>query len=396
MKLRKALVSVFLYIRWPITIGLIIALSTLLLTRINTPSFENLITLPSSTSNTTAYYQPASFADAVEKASHSVVNIYTKKQVSEKRNPLFDDPIFRHLFNISDIPRQQRMQSTLGSGVIVTKDGYILTNYHVIAGADEIVVALQDGRESKAELMGENRERDLAVLKIDIGKVPPIHISKDTHTRVGDIVLAIGNPFGVGQTVTQGIISATSSRNRSLNISAFEDFIQTDAEIHPGNSGGALIDINGNLLGINTANLSQETGFTGGISFAIPTEIAMQTLKDVVKFGRVVKGWLGVEAVALTPRLAHELGLQTTTGVVVTKVTTKGPAEKAGLVSGDIVVGIQGQPISSPVDIIQLIQESRPGDKVKLELIRSNELKKLTVTLAEKPAEPIPSESPTN
>lgn len=328
---------------------------------------------------------PTSFADAVEKASNSVVNIYTRKQIEERRNPLFDDPIFRHLFNISDVPRQQRMQSTLGSGVVVTAEGHILTNYHVIAGADEIVVALQDGREARAEILGENRERDLAVLKINIEGVQAIDLSETKLPRVGDVVLAIGNPFGVGQTVTQGIISATSSRNRSLNISAFEDFIQTDAAIHPGNSGGALIDVEGNLLGINTANLSQETGFAGGIGFAIPIEIAMQTVQDVIKYGRVVKGWLGVEALALTPRLAHEVGLQSANGVIVTRTTPGGPAARAGLQVGDILVGIDGRPISNPVDIVQIIQESRPGDKVDLEYIRSGIHEKLTVTLIEKP-----------
>lgn len=325
----------------------------------------------------------SSFAEAVEKASPSVVNIYTRKL--ERRNPLFDDPIFRHIFNISDIPRQRRMQSALGSGVIVTEDGHILTNYHVIAGADEIVIALQDGREARAEIMGENRERDLAVLKIELDKVQAIQFSEVETPRVGDVVLAIGNPFGVGQTVTQGIISANSSRNVSLNISAFEDFIQTDAAIHPGNSGGALIDVHGNLVGINTANLSQETGSIGGISFAIPIQIAMQTVADVIKFGRVVKGWLGVEALALTPRLAHKVGLESANGVIVTRTTPGGPAEKAGLRQDDILIGIDDKPISSPVDIVQIIQESRPGDEVELAFIRSGILERLTVTLVEKP-----------
>ena len=373
-----------LYVRWPVTLGALIALSAMVVF----PQKFRIPTAPQNYPTGTQYptwQGPTSFADAVEKASNSVVNIYTRKQIEERRNPLFDDPIFRHLFNISDVPRQQRMQSTLGSGVIVTEEGHILTNYHVIAGADEIVVALQDGREAKAEILGENRERDLAVLKINVDRVQAIALSETKLPRVGDVVLAIGNPFGVGQTVTQGIISATSSRNRALNISAFEDFIQTDAAIHPGNSGGALIDVEGNLLGINTANLSQETGFAGGIGFAIPIEIAMQTVYDVIKYGRVVKGWLGVEALALTPRLAHEVGLQSANGVIVTRTTPGGPAAQAGLQAGDILVGIDGRPISNPVDIVQIIQESRPGDKVDLEYIRSGILEKLTVTLIEKP-----------
>lgn len=380
----KGLTNFILFVRWPTMIGALLALSAMVLF----PEKFN----PQHVSPNTSY-QPlasaqfghSSFADAVEKASLSVVNIYTRKQILERRNPLFDDPIFRHLFNISDSPRQKRMSSTLGSGVIVTREGHILTNYHVIAGADEIVVALQDGREARAEILGENRERDLAVLKIDLPQVQAIHIPETKHPRVGDVVLAIGNPFGVGQTVTQGIISATSSRNRSLNISAFEDFIQTDAAIHPGNSGGALIDIYGNLLGINTANLSQETGFAGGIGFAIPIEIAMQTVQDVIQFGRVVKGWLGVEALALTPRIAHEVGLSSTNGVIVTRTTPGGPAAHAGLEAGDILVGIDGKPINNPVDIVQIIQESRPGDKVELEFIRSGIPERLSVTLIEKP-----------
>lgn len=375
--------NTFLFVRWPITVGIIAALSLLLLF----PQKFSLLT------RETSAHQPKeaqnrdwmgaiSYSNAVNKASRGVVNIYTRKEVEQRINPLANDPVFRHFFNISDTPRQKRMQSALGSGVIVTTEGHILTNYHVINGADEIVVALEDGRNAKARVVGENPERDLAVLQIDLNNLQPVQVSEDTP-HVGDVVLAIGNPFGVGQTVTQGIISATSSRNRDLNISAFENFIQTDAAIHPGSSGGALIDVYGKLIGINTANLSQ-TG-SSGIGFAVPSDIAMQTLSDIVQFGRVVRGWLGVEAKRIRPRLAHESGLRTSEGMVITSMTKGGPAEAAGLKRGDIIVGIKGNPIKDARDIVQTIQESRPGDTVTIEFIREGDSASLDVLLQEQP-----------
>lgn len=375
--------NAFLFVRWPITVGIIAALSLLLLF----PQKFSLLTGETSAhqpkeSQNRDWMGAISYSNAVNKASRGVVNIYTRKEVEQRINPLANDPVFRHFFNISDTPRQKRMQSALGSGVIVTTEGHILTNYHVINGADEIVVALEDGRNAKARVVGENRERDLAVLQIDLNNLQPVQVSENTP-HVGDVVLAIGNPFGVGQTVTQGIISATSSRNRDLNISAFENFIQTDAAIHPGSSGGALIDVYGKLIGINTANLSQ-TG-SSGIGFAVPSDIAMQTLSDIVQFGRVVRGWLGVEAKRIRPRLAHESGLRTSEGMVITSMTKGGPAEAAGLKRGDIIVGIKGNPIKDARDIVQTIQESRPGDTVTIEFIREGDSASLDVLLQEQP-----------
>ncbi len=383
----QSIKTIILFVRWPVIMGMLIAL-LLLITfpgRFNVP-LQAPPTPPQSAALADEAAQdwngPVSYSNAVEKASMGVVNIYTRKAVEQRVNPLANDPIFRHFFNIADTPRQKRMQSALGSGVIVTTEGHILTNYHVINGADEIIVALEDGRNAKARVLGENPERDLAVLHVELPNLQPVHMTRNIP-RVGDVVLAIGNPFGVGQTVSQGIISATSSRNRDLNISAFEDFLQTDAGIHPGSSGGALIDVYGNLIGINTANLGQ-TG-SGGIGFAVPSDIAMQTLTDIIQYGRVVRGWLGVEAKRVRPRVAHESGLLTTEGMVITNTTQGGPAHVAGLQRGDIVVGIRGNPVRDARDIVQTIQESRPGDVITVEFIRSGTTQSLDVLLQEQP-----------
>ncbi|MFL0810176.1 MAG: trypsin-like peptidase domain-containing protein [Agarilytica sp.] len=377
--------SLLLFVRWPVALGVIVALSLLLMFpghfAVRQPL--DVSTNHGSSVSRGDWSGPVSYSDAVATASRGVVNIYTRKEVEQRVNPLVNDPIFRHFFNIADLPRQKRMQSALGSGVIVTTDGHILTNYHVINGADEIVVALEDGRNAHAKVLGENRERDLAVLKVSLDDLQPVNISVQTP-NVGDVVLAIGNPFGVGQTVTQGIISATSGRNRDLNISAFEDFIQTDAAIHPGSSGGALIDVYGDLIGINTANLSQSG--SSGIGFAVPSDIAMQTLSDIIQFGRVVRGWLGVEAKRIRPRLAHESGLLSSEGMVITNTTSGGPAEVAGLRRGDIIVGIRGNPVRDARDIVQTIQESRPGETITIEYIRAGNTNSLEVVLEEQPS----------
>ena len=375
------------YASWPIAIGLIVALGSLTF-------FPNLVGMQAESVNPSTarpqWYPErqgiTSFHDAVAKASQSVVNIYTLKQIKRPRHPFFEDPVFRRLFNLADIPRQQRMQSALGSGVIVSEKGYILTNFHVINGADEIVVATQDGRDANAIVVGENRQRDLAVLRVNLNNLDAININTHAQPRVGDIVLAIGNPFGLGQTVTQGIVSATRTRDLGLNISLFEDFIQTDAAINPGNSGGALIDIHGNLLGINTANLDNP-GMVGGISFAIPIDIAMQTVNDVIEFGRVIKGWLGVEAVLLTPKSAQRLGLLRPDGILIRGVSKAGPAQKAGLTPGDVIIGINNKAIENPKKAFQHIQESRPGDVVTINVLRSGSELAIPVTLEERPQE---------
>ncbi|WP_045857329.1 S1C family serine protease [Teredinibacter purpureus] len=383
----NTLYRAFVYVRWPVVIGLLGALIALTLF----PEFKHSVIQTGAIGRPVAFLSPTendgwqgttSYARAVARAAPAVVNIYTRTQVNIRRHPLFDDPLFRHYFNNSDIPRQQRMQSARGSGVIVSKEGYILTNNHVINGVDEIVVALADGREAHAELKGVNSKSDLAVLKIDLDNLNPIPIGSPDTTMVGDVVLAIGNAFGMGQTVTQGIVSAT--RRRGFNIAAFENFIQTDAAINPGNSGGALIDAHGNLLGINTANLDQ-SGSVGGIGFAIPADTAIQTLNDIVEFGRIVRGWLGVEAQSLSPQLAQSFNLTSTNGVLVTHVYTGGPADKAGLRPGDVITRINNQMVGDGRWGQQEIGESRPGDEVVIDVIRQGKRQTFEAVLESEP-----------
>ncbi|HIJ26545.1 MAG TPA: trypsin-like serine protease, partial [Gammaproteobacteria bacterium] len=283
---------------------------------------------------------PASYADAVSRAAPAVVNINTAKVVTERRISLFDDPIFRHFFGeqLQVVPRK-RLETSLGSGVIVSKEGYILTNNHVIDGADEIQISLHDGRTSKARLIGSDPDTDLALLQVKMDALPAITFGQSKPLRVGDVTLAIGNPFGVGQTVTMGIISAT---NRSqLGISNQENFIQTDAAINPGNSGGALIDAHGNLIGVNTAIFSK-TGASHGIGFAIPVATAQHVMQQLIEHGKVLRGWIGVEMQNLTPELANSFGVATTHGAIVAGIYRDGPAAKAGLTPGDIITHVEG------------------------------------------------------
>ena len=341
--------------------------------------------LPDSLSGKSAFQQGAavaSYADAVSRASPAVVNIYTSKLAELDRNRYLNDPFFRELFNSSGLPQQRRMQSALGSGVIVSDDGYVLTNYHVINGAIEIVVALQDGRDAKAELIGTNLESDLAVLRIRLDSLRPIAIGDADAVRVGDVVLAIGNPFGMGQSVTQGIVSAT--RRRGLNISVFENFIQTDAAINPGNSGGALINTRGELIGINIANFAQNAS-NSGFGFTIPVDTAMRTLSDVVRFGQVVRGWLGVTAEALSIKKAQSLGLETADGILLTEVQDGGPAAQAGLKANDVILAINDMPVEDIRQGIQEIAESRPGENVLLDIVRRGTKIRIEAVLGSRP-----------
>ncbi len=329
---------------------------------------------------------PYSYAPAVEKAIPAVVNINTAKVVTVRPNPLFDDPAFRQFFgrNLDDLigPRQE-VETSLGSGVIVSEQGYILTNHHVIQGADAIQVSLRDGRVAQAKVVGSDPDTDIAVLKVDLKKLPTITLGHSERLRVGDVVLAIGNPFGVGQTVTMGIVSATG-RNK-LGINTFENFIQTDAAINPGNSGGALVDAEGNLIGINTAIFSQSGG-SQGIGFAIPTSLAKGVLEDIIQYGHPLRGWLGVEAQAITPELAHALNLETTDGVVVTGVIRNGPAHKAGLKPGDVITAIDGNKIADAREAMVAILGRRPGSKLTLTVLRDGETLTLQATAIERPA----------
>jgi S1-C subfamily serine protease len=296
---------------------------------------------------------------AVEHAAPAVANIYTTKVV-EQRHPLADDPLFKHFFSRNGRVKQQ-LERSLGSGVIVSDAGYLLTNYHVIKGADEILVLLHDGRQALASVIGSDADTDLAVLKIDLDNLTSITIGDPGKVRVGNIVLAIGNPYGFGQTVTQGIVSATG--RYGLGLSQFENFIQTDAAINPGNSGGALIDTKGRLLGINTAIYTQSGGSTG-IGLAIPTDLALRTMSDLISYGRPLRGWLGIEV--------QPVGVGTN-GVIITALASSGPAEKAGLKIGDILININGEQVGDGHAGMKLITYTRPGERVKINLLRGEE-----------------------
>jgi Do/DeqQ family serine protease len=322
---------------------------------------------------------PVSYAAAVERAAPAVVNVNTAKVIRERRTPFFDD--FRRFFG-GELQPRERIQNSLGSGVIISDKGYILTNNHVIRGADAIQVGLRDGRTAEAAVVGTDPDTDIAVLRIKLKKLPVINLGDSGRLQVGDVVLAIGNPFGVGQTVTMGIVSATG-RSR-LGINMFENFIQTDAAINPGNSGGALVDARGRLVGINTAIFSS-TGGSLGIGFAIPTSMAQAVFEDIVEHGRALRGWLGVSAQAVTPEIADALDLPKVAGVVVVGVLRGGPADRAGLKPGDVILAIDGQRITEPRDALLSIASRRPGAKVHLTVLRDNKENVLSVTAIERP-----------
>ncbi|WP_346301877.1 Do family serine endopeptidase [Halomonas sp. BM-2019] len=325
---------------------------------------------------------PVSYTTAVEKAAPAVVNIYSSRVVERDQHPLMSDPFFRQFFG-DDVPARQRMLSSLGSGVIVSEDGYVLTNHHVIGGADQIQVALRDGRETLAEVIGTDPESDLAVLRIDLDTLPVIELADSTEVAIGDVSLAIGNPFGVGQTVTMGIISATGRSHLGLN--AYEDFIQTDAAINPGNSGGALINAEGSLVGINTAIFSRSGG-SQGIGFAIPANLAANILEELVTQGRVIRGWLGVEAQELNPELAASFGLQAPRGVVIAGVVPGGPADQAGLQPGDVLLAIDNRPILDARVTMADIAAVAPGETLPLTVVRGGETLEVILEVGERPA----------
>jgi len=309
---------------------------------------------------------PVSYAEAVRRASPAVVNIYTTKQVVANPSSLLDNPTFRRFFG--DLNRSpQRTQTSLGSGVIMSAQGYVLTNYHVIESADEIEVFLADGNTVSANVLGADPETDLAVLTIAVENLPGIVISDTSQLEVGDVVLAIGNPFGFGQTVTQGIISATG-RDR-LGINTFENFIQTDAAINPGNSGGALINAYGELIGINTAIFSKSGG-SQGIGFAIPIGLASDVMSQIIEHGRVIRGWLGLELQNLSPQLAESFGLIDRTGVLVAGVVRQSPAYKAGIRPGDIILNFDDKAIRDAKTIQNEIASSKPSNTVFISGLR--------------------------
>ena len=318
-----------------------------------------------------------SYADAVARAAPSVVNIYTTKHVDVPLVPLPDDPGLQRLLRGLPGFTRREASNSLGSGVIARADGAILTNYHVIEAADSIEVRLRDGRQAAARLVGADPESDLAVLKVDLPDLPAIAFDPDPSVRVGDVVLAIGNPFGVGQTTTQGIVSATG-RNR-LGLNLYEDFIQTDAAINPGNSGGALIDARGELVGINTAIYS-ETGGSLGIGFAIPAVAAHHILDEILEHGHVRRGWLGLEPQDITPDLAKAFHLKDTQGAIVARIVPKGPAAQAGIRVGDVIQALNGQPVEDAYDLVNRLAPLPQDSTAQLTLLRQGQ----TLTLEAK------------
>ncbi len=326
---------------------------------------------------------PNSFRTAAGRAMPAVVNILTSKALPQK-HPLMRDPYFRRFFGDRDNGSEEEEDdpNSLGSGVIVSPDGYILTNFHVVEAADEIEVVLADGRKASAKLVGTDPETDLAVIKIDLKQLPAIILGNVEGAKVGDVVLAIGNPFGVGQTVTMGIISALGRNN--LHINHFENFIQTDAAINFGNSGGALIDTNGNLLGINSAIYSQ-TGGSVGIGFAIPVSTAKTVMESIIKSGHVVRGWIGVESQEITPELAQSFGLQRDSGAIIAGVVRNGPADKAGMKPGDILVSVDGKAVRDTNEMLNLIAQLQPGGKATMRVLRKNRESELAITVGKRP-----------
>jgi serine protease DegQ len=322
-----------------------------------------------------------SYREAAKRAMPSVVNIFTTKEAKQAKNPFMDDPLFKKFFGDRS-GEQEEKQSSLGSGVVVSPQGYILTNNHVVEAADEIEVALADGRKAVAQVVGADPETDLAVIKIDLANLPAITLGHAEQSQVGDVVLAIGNPFGVGQTVTMGIISALG-RNH-LGINTFENFIQTDAAINPGNSGGALIDTNGNLLGINAVIYSRSGGSLG-IGFAIPVSTVKTVMESIINTGQVVRGWIGVEPQDITAELAESFGLKKKSGAIIAGILKNGPADKAGMRPGDILIAIEGKPVSDTTEMLNLIAQLTPGNKAKMTVFRKNQESTLNVTIGKRP-----------
>ena len=318
-----------------------------------------------------------SFRLAAQRASAAVVSINTSK--APDKHPQANDPWFRFFFGEQG---NGQPQAGLGSGVLISAEGYILTNNHVVEGADEIEVVLNDSRRAGAKVIGTDPESDLAILKVALERLPVITIGNSDTLQVGDQVLAIGNPFGVGQTVTSGIVSALG-RNQ-LGINTFENFIQTDAAINPGNSGGALVDVNGSLMGINTAIYSR-TGGSMGIGFAIPVSTAKLVLESIVRDGVVTRGWIGVEPADLSPELMETFGVKAKRGVLITGVLQDGPAAQSGIKPGDVILEVAGKKISAVSELLSSVASLKPGSAAKFQLMRRDESMQLSVTPGVRP-----------
>jgi serine protease DegS len=375
--------SFFHFIRWPIVCGLLSAIFILdYVPRIlpDHPLVLKYLTPPQS-EPAHPIHSPYSYAEAVQKAAPAVVNIYTTKIVKEKLPAYLNDPLFRYFFGQYNVqPKEkEKIERSLGSGVIISPEGYLLTNNHVIDGADEIVVLLLDGREALATVTGTDPDSDLAVLKIDLPDLNTITIGDPSAAQVGDVVLAIGNPYGFGQTVTQGIISAAG--RYGLGLSRYEDYLQTDAAINFGNSGGALVDAEGKLLGINTAIYNNSEG----IGLATPADLALQIMSDLVMHGRVIRGWLGIEATALSPELAAANGLPNGNAIIITQTTPSGPADQAGIIAGDIITGIADRPVGDGHAAMNLIATIRPGVTTPIDIMRNGSPLRINTAIGSQP-----------
>ncbi len=326
-----------------------------------------------------------SYSLAAKKAMPAVVNIFTSKKSPENPHQKFlDDPAFRQFFGdqLDDLDSQSQPENSLGSGVIVSEQGLILTNNHVVAAADEIEIALADGRKLSAKVVGTDPDTDLALIKVDAEHLPAITFASSDKLNVGDVVLAIGNPFGVGQTVTQGIISALGRNHLGINI--YENFIQTDASINPGNSGGALIDTNGNLVGINSAIYSRSGG-SMGIGFAIPATLARQVMEQIVAQGNVTRGWIGIEAQDITPELAESFKLKLAQGALIAGVLRDSPADKAGLRAGDVLLAIDGKSVSDSGSMLNLIAVLTPNKKATIKIARAEKTVDILILIGKRP-----------
>ncbi len=377
------MVNALRFLGWPLLTGVLLAL--LIIQR-----FPEWVGLPRQNYHVQqAHSRPQdaastshSYAHAVNHAAPAVANLYTTKSLPKTSKPTSKEPVLQKFFG--DNPNQQkRMDSSIGSAVIMTPEGYLLTNYHVTANAEQIIVALKDGRETLARLIGSDPETDLAVLKIDLQNLPAITLGHSDAIHIGDVTLAIGNPFGVGQTVTMGIISATGRNQVGLN--TYEDFIQTDAAINRGNSGGALVDADGNLIGINTAIIS-ENSMSQGIGFAIPIKLALEVMDSIIRYGQVIRGWLGVEVQVMTPDLAHSFNVSNRQGIIVTAAYANGPAARAGLQPGDIIVAIDGEPARDGRTSMNQVARVRPGERIDLNVLRNGKSLTLTATVGTRPA----------
>ncbi len=369
--------TLFQSLLWPVVFGILLAI--ILLQQFPALTGSSVALAPISSRPQQAN-GPYSYASAVAQAAPAVVNVYTRGPGST--NPLLEDPSIQNFYGTQDAPGHQRLQSSLGSGVIISTEGYILTNNHVIENAPEVLVALQDGREALARVIGTDPESDLAVLSVELDNLPAIALADSQAVEIGDVVLAIGNPFGLGQTVTQGIVSATGRHN--LNLSTYEDFIQTDAAINLGNSGGALVDARGHLIGINTAIVSRSGG-SQGIAFAIPTELAIKVLQSIIEHGEVIRGWLGVEGQPLTPELAESFGLSAQDGMLIAGVYPDSPASTAGLERGDLITSIAGQETGDGRLVMNQVALLQPGDQIQINVLRQGRPITLALTVGKRP-----------